>query len=73
MSRGIFATKTLTRPTFLVENPFVIRLVVPQVKWFSDAPQLSAAELEERALEVIKSFDKVEPEKVSQLHYVSRD
>lgn len=37
-----------------------------QVKCFSEGPSLTVAELEQRTLEVIKSFDKVDPDKVSE-------
>lgn len=35
---------------------------------YSEGPSLTSAELEERTLEVIKSFDKVDPDKVSSLY-----
>ncbi|WP_411027253.1 acyl carrier protein, partial [Salmonella sp. s54925] len=45
---------------------------VSWVRCFSDAPQLTVEELEQKTLEVIKSFDKVDPEKVTlDAHFIN--
>lgn len=41
------------------------RLVVPQYRMYSADHKLSFDEVQQRVLEVVKGFDKVDPEKVS--------
>lgn len=62
-NRCVFSVNTLNSRVFLVEKS-LIKPVASSLRCFSDAPTLSVAELEERTLEVIQKFDKVEPDKV---------
>lgn len=68
-NRCVFSVNTLNSRVFLVEKS-LIKPVASSLRCFSDAPTLSVAELEERTLEVIQKFDKVEPDKVGKLQKV---
>jgi hypothetical protein len=63
-NRNVFSIDRINKQPHLVENSRLFRPPILQVKYFSDGPALTAAELEQRTLEVIKSFDKVDPDKV---------
>jgi hypothetical protein len=66
-NRDVFSTDRITNSSRLVQNPGVFRQPIFQVKYFSEGLSLTTAELEQRTLEVIKSFDKVDPDKVREM------
>ena len=66
-NRDVFSTSRNDHQSHLVQNSRVIRQPMLQVKCFSEGLALTAAELEQRTLEVIKSFDKVDPDKVREI------
>ncbi|CAB4002899.1 Acyl carrier, mitochondrial [Paramuricea clavata] len=71
-NRNVFSIDRINKQPHLVENSRVFRPPILQVKYFSDGPALTAAELEQRTLEVIKSFDKVDPDKVTvDAHFIN--
>ena len=66
-NRDVFSTNRINNPFRSVQNLPVTRKPLLQVKCFSEGPALTVAELEQRTLEVIKSFDKVDPDKVREI------
>ena len=63
-NRNPFSTERVNDQARLVQTSQNIRPPMLHVSWFSEGLSLTAADLEQRTLEVIKSFDKVDPDKV---------
>ena len=66
-NRSVFSTDRTNNQAHLLENWRIVRQPIWQARCFSEGLSLTLAELEQRTLEVIKSFDKVDPEKVRQM------
>ena len=71
-NHDVFTTDRIENRLRSVQNLSVTRRPLLQVKCFSEGPALTVAELEQRTLEVIKSFDKVDPDKVTvDAHFIN--
>ncbi|XP_028395292.1 acyl carrier protein 2, mitochondrial-like [Dendronephthya gigantea] len=68
----VFSSGRCRNLPHLVENSQVFRQPILAVRCFSEGLSLTAAELEQRTIEVIKSFDKVDPDKVTvDAHFIN--
>ena len=66
-NRNVFSTDRVNNQSHLLESSRIICQPTWQARCYSEGPALTVAELEQRTLEVIKSFDKVDPDKVRQM------